>query len=144
VNLSQNPSDLKALPEWQAALDVADVLEVTCAGLKLDYDREWLRSVLMRVVSELRDSVIWVLEAGSTRADRSDTEARADFVVAADAARGSAVLASYCLDFMSGENLITQDIGELSRHLLEVEAQLRSLAQRLRQSPPTRHRFAQN
>jgi hypothetical protein len=146
MNSWLSETDLSQLPEWQTALAVASQLEEAFARLELKQDREWLQTVLARVVVELRASITWAMDSESPSGlKRSSTDQLADYVVAADAARGSAVFASYCLDFMRAENLIDEEaLGSLPNRLIELQRLFSALARRLRENPPLQKRFANN
>jgi hypothetical protein len=91
---------------------------------------EWLRQVLTEAADQLRAAVLWAASQASTA---SATNSR-PLVIAADAARSDAALASYFLSFMVSERLIESGAAnELAAALDGVESEMSALSLRLRE-----------
>src|SRR4051794_15894198 len=90
--------------EWRRALGVADAVKQTASALQLEPKSEWLRQVLNEAADQMRAAVLWAASQGSPE-DRTH-EALRPLIIAADAARSDASLASYFLSFLTHEHLI--------------------------------------
>src|SRR5215207_6897510 len=103
--MTQQPPDLGRYggsEQWRKALDVATELRATADALDLPPEQEWLRYVLGEAADAIRGSVLWA--ATSTPVPPAmDADYLRQYVVAADATRGDAVVASYFLSFAHSE-----------------------------------------
>ena len=91
--------------QWRIALDVATELKATADALELPPEQEWLRYVLGEAAYAIRASVLWA--ATSTPVPPAvDADYLRQYVVAADATRGDAVVASYFVSFAHTEGVI--------------------------------------
>jgi hypothetical protein len=126
VQASYSTSD-----EWRRALRVADAIKETCRGLDLAPRMEWLRQVLSESADQMRSAVLWAASQGSTEGKTRD--ALRPLIVAADAARSDAALASYFLSFLSHEQLVAEPkAGLLASQLDDIEKGMDALSRRLR------------
>src|SRR5688500_16276884 len=98
---TNEPGDEDTL--WREALDMASALEEPFDGLELAQDHEWLRYVLGRDVADLRAAVRHGIATKLEAHAQGGPERRSELMVAADSVRGSAVFATYCLDFMRSQ-----------------------------------------
>ena len=91
--------------QWRRALDVATELQAAADALDLTTEQEWLRYVLGEAADAIRGSVLWA--ATSTPVPPAvDADYLRQYVVAADATRGDAVVASYFVAFAHSEGVI--------------------------------------
>lgn len=91
--------------QWRKALDVATELKATAEAQQLPPEQEWLRYVLGEAADAIRGSVLWA--ATSTPVSPAvDADYLRQYVVAADATRGGAVVASYFLSFAHSEGAV--------------------------------------
>jgi len=115
--------------EWRRALDVSEMLIKTASELELEPRREWLRQVINEAASQLRAAVLWAASQGITEEGMQRLRSH---VVAADAARGDASLASYFLNFLNSEGLIDQAKAvEVESLLHATELEMADLSRRL-------------
>lgn len=120
-------------PEWRMAFEVARLVKETSQSLQLAADREWLQFVLGETAENMRNAVIWAATGDPADESAPREHRRTELVVAADAARGDAVIASYCLDFMRSEELIDEELADSVRgRLNELEGRLNDLSRGLR------------
>jgi hypothetical protein len=116
--------------EWRRALAVADAVRQLCQGLRLEPGSEWLRQVMTESADQMRAAVLW---AASQRVpeDKSRGGLR-NLIVAADATRSDAALASYFLNFLHSEHLVEREDAEMvGARLQEVESGMDLLSRRL-------------
>jgi hypothetical protein len=117
--------------EWRRALEVSETLIKTTSELELDPRREWVRQVMNEAASQLRAAVLWATSQGVTE---EGVQRLRSHVVAADAARGDASLASYFLNFLNSEGLIDQARArEVESMLRQTELEMADMSQRLTQ-----------
>jgi hypothetical protein len=117
--------------EWRRALSVAEAVKLTARDLQLEPRTEWLRQVMNEAADQMRAAVLWAASQGSPSG--KSPEALRPLVVAADAARSDAALASYFLSFLSHEKLVTKEAADsLASQLLQVEAGMNALSSNLR------------
>jgi len=115
--------------EWRRALDVSERLMRTTSELELEPRREWLRQVMNEAASQLRAAVLWAASQGLTE---EGVQRLRSHVVAADAARSDASLASYFLNFLSCEGLIDEAKAlEIETLLHATELEMADMSQRL-------------
>jgi hypothetical protein len=115
--------------EWRRALEVSDRLMQTTRDLELEPRREWVRQVMNEAASQLRAAVLWAAAQGVTE---EGVQRLRSHVVAADAARSDASLASYFLNFLNGEGLIDKEKAfEVETLLHETEVDMANMSQRL-------------
>lgn len=117
--------------QWRKALDVATELKATADALDLAPEQEWLRYVLGEGADAIRGSVLWA--ATSTPVPPAvDADYLRQYVVAADATRGDAVVASYFLSFAHSEGAIDDaTYGRLDPALDAIEAEMGAISQEL-------------
>ena len=117
--------------DWRRALRVADTVKRTAQGLRLEPRSEWLRQVIGEAAAQMRAAVLWAASQGSR--DGKLSEGLRQLVVAADAVRSDAALASYFFNFLSHEHLITEhDATMMARDLNDIELAMDALSRRLR------------
>ena len=127
------PRDYARHPEWRMAFDVAAIVKATSLALNLSSEHEWLRFVLIETADNMRNAVLWAATGKTDDESSSRGYRRTELVIAADAARGDAVIASYCLAFMRSQGLIDEGLADpVSERLDQLEDQLHQLAQDLR------------
>jgi hypothetical protein len=115
--------------EWRRALEVSETLINTISQLKLEPRREWLRQVINEAASQLRAAVLWAASQGVTE---QGVQRLRSHVIAADAARSDASLASYFLSFLNSEGLIDEaQAFEVESLLRQTELDMADLSQRL-------------
>ncbi len=115
--------------EWRRALEVSDTLIRTTRELDLEPRSEWLRQVMNEAASQLRAAVLWAASQGVTE---EGVQRLRSHVVAADAARSDASLASYFLNFLNREGLIDEAKAfEVESLLHETEVDMADMSQRL-------------
>jgi len=103
----------------------------TTSELELEPRREWLRQVMNEAATQLRAAVLWAASQGVTE---DGVQRLRSHVVAADAARSDASLASYFLNFLKCEGLIDEAKAfEIESLLHETELDMAALSQRLTQ-----------
>ena len=125
------PRGLNSSGEWRRALEVSERLIRTTSELELEPRNEWLRQVMNEAASQLRAAVLWAASQGVTE---EGVKRLRSHVVAADAARSDASLASYFLNFLNGEGLIEESKAlEVESLLHETELNMAALSQRLTQ-----------
>jgi hypothetical protein len=123
------PRGVNTSGEWRRALEVSERLIKTTGELELEPGREWLRQVMNEAASQLRAAVLWAASQGVTK---EGVQRLRSHVVAADAARSDASLASYFLNFLNSEGLIDQAKAlEVEALLHETELDMAALSQRL-------------
>src|SRR6185436_3003233 len=91
--------------QWRRALDVATELKATADALGLPTEQEWLRYVLGESADAIRGSVLWAATSAPVP-PAVDADYLRQYVVAADATRGDAVVASYFLSFAHSEGAV--------------------------------------
>jgi hypothetical protein len=117
--------------EWRRALEVSDRLISTTRELELEPRSEWLRQVMNEAASQLRAAVLWAASQGVTE---QGVQRLRSHVVAADAARSDASLASYFLNFLNGEGLIDESKAlEVESLLHQTELDMADMSRRLTQ-----------
>ncbi len=115
--------------EWRRALEASEKLIRTTSELELEPRREWLRQVIAEAASQLRAAVLWAASQGVAE---EGVQRLRSHVVAADAARSDAALASYFLNFLSRERLIDEAKAfELESLPHETEVDMADLSRRL-------------
>jgi hypothetical protein len=120
---------VSASGEWRRALEVSERLMRTTSELELEPRSEWLRQVMSEAASQLRAAVLWAASQGVTE---EGVKRLRSHVVAADAARSDASLASYFLNFMNREGLIDEAKAvEVESLLHETEVDMAAMSQRL-------------
>jgi hypothetical protein len=117
--------------EWRRALEVSEKLIRTTSELDLDPRSEWLRQVMNEAASQLRAAVLWAASQGVTEVG---VQRLRSHVVAADAARSDASLASYFLNFLNREGLIDAATAlEVESLLRQTELDMEDMSRRLMQ-----------
>jgi hypothetical protein len=125
------PRGINTSGEWRRALDVSERLISTTRELELDPRREWLRQVMNEAATQLRAAVLWAAAQGVTE---EGTRRLRSHVVAADAARSDASLASYFLNFLNREGLIDGAKAlEVEALLHQTELDMAAISERLTQ-----------
>ena len=125
------PRSVNTSGEWRRALDVSERLISTTRELELEPRREWLRQVMNEAATQLRAAVLWAAAQGVTE---EGTQRLRSHVVAADAARSDASLASYFLNFLNREGLIDAARAlEVEALLHQTELEMAGISQRLTQ-----------
>jgi len=115
--------------EWRRALEVSETLMRTTSELELEPRSEWLRQVMNEAAGQLRAAVLWAAAQGVTE---EGVQRLRSHVVAADAARSDASLASYFLNFLNREGLIDAAKAlEVESLLHATEADMAEISQRL-------------
>src|SRR5215470_1501628 len=123
------PRSVNTSGEWRRALEVSERLIETTRELELEPRSEWLRQVMNEAASQLRAAVLWAASQGVTE---EGVQRLRSHVVAADAARSDASLASYFLNFLNREGLIDQAKAlEIESMLHETELDMDDMSQRL-------------
>jgi hypothetical protein len=117
--------------EWRRALGVADSVKQTAAALQLEAKSEWLRQVLNEAADQMRAAVLWAASQGSPSGKSHET--LRPLIIAADAARSDASLASYFLSFLTNQNLIEDTAADrVASQLRDTEAAMEVLSRHLR------------
>jgi hypothetical protein len=117
--------------EWRHAIDVSEAVKLTARDLRLEPRTEWLRQVLNEAADQMRAAVLWAASQG--RPSDMSREALRPLVVAADAARSDAALASYFLNFLAHEQLIAPETADgLAARLVQVELGMDALSRGIR------------
>lgn len=125
------PRSVNTSGEWRRALEVSERLISTTSELELEPRSEWLRQVMHEAASQLRAAVLWAASQGVTQ---EGVQRLRSHVVAADAARSDASLASYFLNFLNCEGLIDKAKAlEVESLLHETELDMAAMSQRLTQ-----------
>jgi hypothetical protein len=115
--------------EWRRALEVSERLMRTTRELELEPRSEWLRQVMNEAASQLRAAVLWAASQGVTE---EGVHRLRSHVVAADAARSDASLASYFLNFLNCEGLIDEAKAlEVESLLHQTELDMADMSRRL-------------
>jgi hypothetical protein len=115
--------------EWRRALEVSETLMRTTSELELEPRSEWLRQVMNEAAGQLRAAVLWAAAQGVTE---EGVQRLRSHVVAADAARSDASLASYFLNFLNREGLIDAAKAlEVESLLHATEVDMAEISQRL-------------
>ena len=115
--------------EWRRALELSERLMTTTSELALEPRSEWLRQVMNEAASQLRAAVLWAASQGVTE---QGVQRLRSHVVAADAARSDASLASYFLNFLNREGLIDAAKAlEVESLLHQTELDMADMSQRL-------------
>jgi len=122
------PGSVNTSGEWRRALEVSERLIKTTGELELEPRREWVRQVLKEAASQLRAAVL----AASQGVTEEGVQRLRSHVVAADAARSDASLASYFLNFLNSEGLIdTAQAFEVEALLHRTELDMAEMSERL-------------
>jgi hypothetical protein len=117
--------------EWRRALEVSEKLIETTRQLELEPRREWLRQVIDESANQLRAAALWAASQGVTE---EGVQRLRSHVIAADAARSDASLASYFLSFLKAEALIDEARAvEVESLLHATERDMAEMSQRLTQ-----------
>ena len=117
--------------EWRRALGVAETVKQTADGLELEPKHAWLRQVLNEAADQMRSAVLWAANQGSTATKTRG--ALRPLIVAADATRSDASLASYFLSFLSHEHLIADlTAQDVASQLRDIETGMEALSRNLR------------
>jgi hypothetical protein len=120
-----------ASDEWRRALSVAENIKQTAATLQIEPKHAWLRQVLDEAAEQMRNAVLWA--AQQALPDAATHEGVRPLIVAADATRSDAALASYFLSFLKHEHLIADDIAaSVGKQLEDVESGMDALSRDLR------------
>jgi hypothetical protein len=123
------PQAVNTSGEWRRALQASERLIRTTSELELEPGREWLRQVITEAAGQLRAAVLWAASQGVAE---EGVQRLRSHVIAADAARGDASLASYFLNFLSGEGVIDEAKAlEVESLLHETELDMAELSRRL-------------
>jgi hypothetical protein len=118
--------------EWRRALGVADAVKQAAAALHLEAKSEWLRQVLNEAADQMRAAVLWAASQGSPAG--KSREALRPLIIAADAARSDASLASYFVSFLTNQKLIEDAAADqMASQLRETEAGMELLSRHLRE-----------
>jgi hypothetical protein len=124
----QRPS-VNTSGEWRRALEVSERLISTVSDLELEPRTEWLRQVMNEAASQLRAAVLWAASQGVTE---EGVQRLRSHVIAADAARSDASLASYFLSFLNSEGLIDETKAlEVESLLHATELDMAAMSRRL-------------
>jgi hypothetical protein len=127
-----NQTTYSTSDEWRRALSVADAVKQTASALQLEAKSEWLRQVLNEAADQMRAAVLWAAAQGSP-AGKSH-EALRPLIIAADAARSDASLASYFVSFLTKQNLIEPTAAvRIASELRDIEGGMETLSRHLRQ-----------
>ena len=125
------PRSVNTSGEWRRALEVSERLIRTTRELELEPRREWVRQVMNEAASQLRAAVLWAASQGVTE---EGVQRLRSHVVAADAARSDASLASYFLNFLNREGLIDEATAlEVESLLHQTELDMAAMSERLMQ-----------
>ena len=117
--------------EWRHTLAVAETVKQTALGLELEPKYAWLGQVMNEAADQMRSAVLWAASQGSPAS--LTREALRPLVIAADAARSDASLASYFLSFLTHENLIARGTArDVASQLRDVEQRMDALSRHLR------------
>jgi hypothetical protein len=126
VSQPYSPSD-----EWRRALGVAETVKQTAIGLTLEPKHAWLGQVVNEAADQMRNAVLWAASQGSPSG--ATRESLRPLIIAADAARSDASLASYFLSFLRHEDLIASDRArDIASQLQDVELRMDALSRHLR------------
>jgi hypothetical protein len=117
--------------QWRRALDIAVGLKATAEALTLPAEQEWLRYVLGEAADAIRSSVLWAATSGPAF-PAFDAQQLRQYVVAADATRGDALVASYFVAFAHSEGVIDDAAAErIGRALDDTERQMSAISREL-------------
>jgi hypothetical protein len=117
--------------QWRKALDVATDLKATADALSLAPEQEWLRYVLGEASGAIRGSVLWAATSAPVPPS-VDADYLRQYVVAADATRGDAVVASYFLSFAHSQEIIDDTAyARLGPALDAIEAEMGAISREL-------------
>jgi hypothetical protein len=117
--------------QWRKALDVATELKATADALQLSPEQEWLRYVLGEAAEAIRGSVLWAATSSPVPPAVGADYLR-QYVVAADATRGDAVVAAYFLSFAHGEGAVDDaTYGRLEPALDAIESEMSAISREL-------------
>jgi len=117
--------------QWRRALDVATELRATADALSLPQEQEWLRYVLGEAADAIRASVLWAATS-SPVPPAVDADYLRQYVVAADATRGDAVVASYFLSFAHSEGAVDDATFERTSAALDgIEREMERISREL-------------
>jgi hypothetical protein len=117
--------------EWHRALTVAEAVKQTASGLQLQPRHAWLRQVLNEAADQMRSAVLWAAQQGAP--DVQNRHRLRPLVVAADATRSDASLASYFLSFLRHEGLIDEARArDMASQLSDIELSMTALSEQLR------------
>src|SRR5687767_10656968 len=117
--------------EWRRALAVAETVKQTAASLQLEPRHAWLRQVLDEAADQMRNAVLWA--AQQSMPDGTSREGLRPLIVAADAARSDASLASYFVNFLRHEGLLSSNTADdVASQLQQIEVGMDALSRNLR------------
>jgi DNA-directed RNA polymerase specialized sigma54-like protein len=117
--------------EWRRALTASENVKRAAGGLQLEPKHAWLRQVLDEAADQMRDAVLWAAQQAVP--DRTSREGLRPLIVAADATRSDASLASYFVSFLRHEGLLSDaSAAGLAAQLQEVELGMDTLSRSLR------------
>ncbi len=127
--------DYHDLSEWKQAESASTMLHAANERLQLPPSVEWIRHVIIEAAEGIPDAI----------AEGQGAEYLAEYILGVDEAISHAVVAGYCFHFLRGEGLIEDSIAEdVEGKLNDLENNLTSLTQSLRESLPAQSRFASN
>jgi hypothetical protein len=117
--------------QWRKALDVATELRATADALSVQQEQEWLRYVLGEAADAIRASVLWAATSAPVP-PAVDADYIRQYVVAADATRGDAVVASYFLSFAHSEGAVDDATFERTGSALDgIEREMEAISREL-------------
>jgi DNA-directed RNA polymerase specialized sigma54-like protein len=117
--------------EWRRALTVAETVKQTAAALELEPRHAWLRQVLDEAADQMRNAVLWAAQQAVP--DGTSREGLRPLIVAADATRSDASLASYFVNFLRHEGLLAGNTADdVATQLQQIELGMDTLSRALR------------
>ncbi len=115
--------DFQNLFEWQMVDSVSELLKKTCEEMKLGRDEEWILEVIRESARNLPGSII----------EGQESDYLAEYILGLSAARNALVIASYCLRFLKGQQLLEAEKADyVDGRLEELEDVLASVTDTLR------------
>jgi len=119
--------------EWRHALAVAEAVKESARDLTLEPQMEWLRQVIGEAADQMRAAVLWAASQSPPDPASHSTAGLRPLIIAADAARSDAALASYFLSFLSHERLLCDGEAQtVVQELQAVEAEMDALSRQMR------------
>ena len=119
--------------EWRHALAVAEAVKESAHDLTLEPRMEWLRQVIGEAADQMRSAVLWAASQTVPDPASRGTAGLRPLIIAADAARSDAALASYFLSFLGHEQLLGEGQAQTVVHELQaVEAEMDALSRQMR------------
>jgi hypothetical protein len=116
---------------WRRALAVATELRAVADGLDLVDEQEWLRYVLGEAADAIRSSVLWAATSRPVP-PAFDADYLRQYVVAADATRGDALVASYFVAFAQSEGALDEaTAGRIGAALDDIEREMDAISRDL-------------